>query len=84
MKTINLVIIFINILVFILMGIDKKLAISKKQRISEFTLLVLSFLGGSIGTLIGMYLFHHKTKKVKFLILVPISLILNIIIYLNI
>lgn len=84
MKTINLVIIFINILVFILMGIDKKLAISKKQRISEFTLLSLSFLGGSIGTLIGMYLFHHKTKKVKFLILVPISLILNIIIYLNI
>ena len=84
MKTINLVIIFINILVFILMGIDKKLAISKKQRISEFTLLSLSFLGGSIGTLIGMYLFHHKTKKFKFLILVPISLILNIIIYLNI
>ncbi len=84
MKTINLVIILINFLVFILMGIDKKLAISKKQRISEFTLLGLSFLGGSIGTLIGMYLFHHKTKKFKFLILVPISLILNIIIYLNI
>lgn len=84
MKTIDLVIIFINILSIILMGIDKKLAISKKQRISEFTLLGLSFLGGSIGTILGMYLFHHKTKKLKFIILVPLSLILNIIIYLNI
>ena len=71
----------INILSFILMGIDKYKAIKNNYRISENTLLLISILGGGIGSLLGMILFHHKTKKLKFQILVPISILINIYIY---
>ena len=70
--------IIINILTFILMGYDKKNAIKKKERIPEMTLFTLSFMGGGRGTLLGMLVFHHKTKKLKFLILIPISIIIHI------
>ena len=71
----------INILSFILMGIDKYKAIKNNYRISENTLLLISILGGGIGSLLGMILFHHKTKKLKFQILVPISILINIYLY---
>ena len=71
----------INIFSFILMGIDKYKAIKNNYRISENTLLLLSILGGGIGSLLGMILFHHKTKKLKFQILVPISILINIYLY---
>lgn len=58
----------INILSFIYYGIDKKMAIAKKWRISERTLFYISFLGGCLGSLIGMLVFRHKTKKIKFYI----------------
>ncbi|MBQ3510951.1 MAG: DUF1294 domain-containing protein [Bacilli bacterium] len=83
MKIINIYLIIINIVSLILMVTDKILAIKKKQRISEFHLLILSLFGGSIGTLLGMILVRHKIRKLKFLILVPLSLILHILIYLN-
>ena len=67
----------INIFSFILMGIDKYKAIKNNYRISENTLLLLSILGGGIGSLLGMILFHHKTKKLKFQILVPISILIS-------
>lgn len=71
----------INIFSFILMGIDKYKAIKNNYRISENTLLLISILGGGIGSLLGMILFHHKTKKLKFQILVPISILINIYLY---
>lgn len=71
----------INILSFILMGIDKYKAIKNNYRISENTLLLISILGGGIGSLLGIILFHHKTKKLKFQILVPISILINIYLY---
>ncbi len=74
--------IIINILSFTLMGIDKYKAISNKWRISEYSLFALSLLGGSIGTLVAMYTFHHKTKKQSFRILIPIFLIINLILML--
>lgn len=74
--------IIINILSFILFGIDKYKAIHKKNRIPEIVLLFISLLGGSLGGLIGMILFHHKTKKIKFKILIPLFLIINILIIL--
>ena len=74
-------IIGINLLSFILMGIDKLKAIKNNYRISENTLLLISIIGGGIGTLIGMILFHHKTKKLKFQILVPISILINIYLF---
>lgn len=69
----------VNILLFILMGIDKKRAILNKWRISEKNLILISILGGSIGGLIGMYTFRHKTKHLKFTIGLPLILILQLI-----
>ncbi len=79
-KYIVLYLIIINIIEFIIMGLDKLLAIKHKYRIPEFTLLFLSAIGGSIGAIIGMFFFRHKTKKLKFRILFPLFLILHIII----
>lgn len=56
----------INVVSFIVYGIDKFLSIKHWYRISEFILLCLGFIGGVIGSLLGMYLFRHKIKKLKF------------------
>ena len=69
----------INIASFLLMGYDKYSAIKNNWRISENSLIGISLLGGSIGTLLGMFTFHHKTKKKRFLIGIPICLIINIL-----
>ena len=51
----------VNLLSLLLFGLDKGLAVGKKRRIPEATLLTLSLLGGSVGAMAGMTLFHHKT-----------------------
>ena len=58
--------ILVNLFAFFLYGIDKYKAIKRKQRISEFQLLIFSLFGGSFGSIIGMMFFHHKTLKLKF------------------
>ena len=68
----------INIISFTYMGIDKLLAILKKRRISENTLIFFSIIGGSFGTLLSMIIFRHKIRKPKFLIIVPTTLIITI------
>ena len=73
----------INIISFLLCLIDKRKAIKHRYRIPEFTLLLVSIIGGCFGMLFGMYLFHHKTKKLKFK-LVPLFCIIWIIIYFSI
>lgn len=70
----------INLFSFALFGIDKKKAERKKWRISEASLLGISLLGGSTGSLIGMVIFKHKLSKKKFYIGVPCILIINKII----
>ena len=65
----------INILTFVLMGADKFFAKADKRRISEKTFVVLSILGGSVGVILGIYAFRHKTRKPKFTVLVPIILV---------
>lgn len=72
-------IIIINIISFVLMGIDKSLSKKKKTRISEFTLFLFALLGGAIGSIIGMKLFHHKTKKLEFKIIMSLMLVINIV-----
>ena len=72
-------IIVINMICFILMGFDKYQAIHNNYRIPEVTLITLSFLGGGIGSFLGMKIFHHKTKKLKFQILIPLSILFLII-----
>lgn len=58
--------ILVNIIAFAAFGIDKRKTVKHKYRISEATLLGLALIGGSAGALAGMYLFHHKTKKLLF------------------
>ena len=64
-----------NIIVMIIYGIDKLLAKSHKERISEATLLLCALFGGGVGAMFGMVLFNHKTAKMKFRILVPLIII---------
>lgn len=72
-------IIIINIISFFIMLYDKKQAIYNNFRISEKTIFIISLLLGGIGTYVGMYVFRHKTKHLKFTIGIPIVIILNII-----
>ena len=78
-KNIVIYLIIINLAAFLAMFIDKKKAENNKWRIQESTLLVLALLGGSIGEFIGMYVFRHKTKKPKFVIGIPVIIILQIL-----
>lgn len=70
-----------NSILFLMMGYDKYQAIKKRSRIPEIVFLVLSFLGGGIGTLLGMILFHHKTRKIKFILLIPFSILIDILLF---
>ena len=62
------------------MYIDKSKAIRNQWRISESKLLLVSIVGGSIGSLLGMNLFRHKTKHPKFTIGIPIIIIIQLLI----
>ncbi len=79
MKTILLAaLLLMNLLAFALYGTDKLKAKKGAWRIPEATLLLVAFLGGSLGALLGMELFRHKTKHAKFKVLVPLFLVLHI------
>ena len=67
----------INILTFLVFGIDKWKARRGKWRIPEATLIGMSIAGGSIGALLGMSLFRHKTHKQKFNLGIPAILIIQ-------
>ncbi|MDF2801251.1 MAG: hypothetical protein K0S61_1154 [Anaerocolumna sp.] len=71
--------IIINVISLIVMGIDKKRAINGKWRISERNLFLYAIIGGSIGSIAGMKIFHHKTKHKQFIYGMPILLLLQII-----
>lgn len=72
--------IIINIIAFALMGIDKKRARNKEWRISEATLFVTALLFGSLGSNIGMRVFHHKTKHWYFVIFMPLIMVVQVVI----
>lgn len=71
----------INIIAFIMYGIDKWKAHRKQWRISEKMLLFLAVIGGSAGALAGMYIFHHKTLHKTFTIGVPLILVIQVMIF---
>ena len=79
-KNIVIYLILINFIAFLSMYIDKKKAIKGKWRIKESTLLMLALVGGSVGAIIGMYAFHHKTQKPRFFLGIPIITVLQILI----
>lgn len=71
----------INIITFFVYRSDKRKAIRKKWRIPERTLLLLALIGGGIGALAGMFIFHHKTKHPKFMIGVPCIILLHFVLF---
>lgn len=75
MRTLVIYLIGINVLTFLVFGIDKWKARRGRWRIPEDTLLWMSIVGGSIGALVGMYLFRHKTQKRKFNFGIPAILL---------
>ena len=79
MKYFIMYLIGINLIAFLAMYIDKKRAQYGKWRIKEHTLFVLALLGGSIGAIIGMYTFRHKTQKARFFIGFPAILIAEVL-----
>ena len=80
-KNIIIYLLIINLIGFLAMWLDKTKAKKGKWRISEPTLLGIGVLGGSIGSMIGMYTFRHKTKKKRFTIGMPAILIIEIVLY---
>ena len=68
----------INLAALKVMATDKKRAVSKLRRVPESVLLTISFIGGSIGALLGMLIFRHKTRHLKFTLQFPLFLILHI------
>ena len=68
----------INIVTTVLYGWDKRCAMKGKYRISEKMLFGLAWIGGSVGAIIGMKVFRHKTRKMKFILGLPCILILHV------
>ena len=83
-KNIIIYFIVINLIAFLAMLIDKKKAEHSRWRIKESTLLILALIGGSIGEIVGMYVFHHKTQKPRFFIGVPVIIVLQILMIIGI
>ncbi len=81
---INYLLLILNIISYLLFFCDKQFARKNKGRISEKTLLLSAFLAGGLGAFLAMYSCRHKTKKLKFVILVPLFLIIQLIGYLYI
>ena len=69
--------IIMNIAAFVMYGIDKRKAVKGSWRISESALLTAAALGGSLGSLLAMELFRHKTKHIKFTVGVRVFLIIH-------
>lgn len=72
--------ILINLFAIILYFIDKRKAVADAWRIPEKTLILVAALGGGYGAYFAMKVFHHKTKKLKFKILVPLFAVLHIVV----
>lgn len=68
----------INIITFAVYGIDKWKARKGRWRIPEAMLLLCAAIGGSLGALFGMSVWHHKTKHLKFMIGVPVIFFLQV------
>ena len=70
--------VIINLIAFLTVGADKRRARRDRRRVRESTLFLLAAIGGSIGALLGMYVFRHKTRHWYFCVGIPAILILQI------
>lgn len=83
-ENIVIYLLIMNLFTFLIMGIDKKKAKKGRWRVPEKTLFILVALGGGIGGIAGMYVFRHKTKKMKFIIGFPLIIIMQIVVIITI
>lgn len=79
MKHLIIYLLIINAVGLVLMLTDKQKAIKKQWRIPESTFMTVSLIGGSLGCLIGMHVFRHKTRHIKFFLGLPIILAIQIV-----
>lgn len=79
-KLVSAYLVIINFVTFVAFAIDKIAAMKHKSRIRIVTLIGLSFIGGAIGGLIGMYLFRHKIRKDYFTVGIPLIIFMQIVI----
>jgi len=70
----------VNFLTFIITDYDKYLAVKHKRRVPENTLFILATIGGSLGLLLAMFLFRHKTSKTSFIVKFSAIFLIQIII----
>lgn len=80
LKVISAYLVGMNVVGLFIMYADKQKAKAGKWRIPESTLFLISAIGGSFGTMVGMYLFRHKTKHWYFVIGMPLIFIVHVII----
>lgn len=71
----------LSVVTVLAFGLDKGLAAASRRRISEANLLWLSALGGAIGGVLGIFLFHHKNRHRHFRILVPLAVCLQLALF---
>ena len=69
----------LNLITFIIYGIDKFKAKKAKWRISEATLILLAVIGGSIGAWLGLQVWRHKTQHKKFFIGIPVIMAVQMV-----
>ncbi len=79
-KLLLIYLLVINIVTLIAFGVDKINAIEHRGRIRIITLLGLAFIGGSLGGLVGMYAFRHKTKKDYFTVGIPLIMVMQAVV----
>ena len=79
MRYLYIYLLIINLTAFVTYLADKRKAVKDRWRVKESTLLILAAIGGSAGALLAMLMVRHKTKKAKFMISVPVMLMLQII-----
>ncbi len=76
-----LYLLIINLIGLASMAIDKIRAMERRFRIPASVLLIIAVIGGSVGSIIGMFLFRHKIRKPKFRIGLPLILVLQILLW---
>ena len=76
--------VIMSLITFVFYGVDKYKAAHHRWRIPETVLLALAFLCGGAGALLGMLVFHHKTRKWKFRVLVPLFTVLQVLVLLGV
>jgi uncharacterized membrane protein YsdA (DUF1294 family) len=74
----------INLIAFVIYGIDKAKSRNNSRRYSEKTLWLLAFVGGSLGSLLAMKIFRHKTKKISFQALLAVILAMQLVVMVTI